>query len=1022
MRCIFLLAFLCCSAFAQMVWFEPNRGQVSGQTEWIGRAKGAYLYITANEVVYANKKNVHMRLVGASTKARVEGMDPTGGYSSYFTGRDEKTWFTGIPHFSRLRYRDVYPGIDIVYYGSGRNVEYDFVVKPGADPDRIELAFSEPVKIDGGDMLVAGLRQHRPRVMQNGRTIASEYRITDQQHVQFALGEYDRAKDLTVDPVLEFASYLGGPGEDLLLQLAVDDTGFLYLAGSTQSPASPGLNPFQQSNLAFRAPYLFKLDPSGKHILYYVILGSDSYSNASAMAIGKDGSMVMVGATSSDNFPLKNAFQSEYKAAFNNAFLTKLSSDGRTLIYSTYYGGSYTERPASLRLDQQGEAYITGETSSHDLPLKGAIQKAYGGGDVDCFVARVSSQGSLVFSTYLGGSGLDICGDLAIATDGIVIAGGSASIDFPLRNASQTETNPRTGYATPALVKLALDGSQIIFSTFIGGPTGGVAWAVTLDNVGNICTAGAVSDNKLITKKAFQSQPASNTFGSRVGDLIGFLAKYDSTAHSLVYATYFGGIGPTSIGKLVVDGQGSSYVTGYTQSADFPVNNSLQGFLGTQNCFVAKFVPSGDALVYSTLFGGTRNGGCNTLAVDASGNAYFGGSTTSPDLPVKNAFQQNYGGGYDGFFGKISDNTTLPPSPITASSMRLSFQFVQGGPNPVPSNISVTGSAFSASASALWIAVTATSTSVSVGIRPAALGPGVYNASVTLSPPAGAPAVIDVALTVLAPAPVLSSVDPSFIPLNSDDVAVIVHGSGFTTGTTLQLNTQPWSASPVVVINSNTIRLTFTKPILIFQTTWTITAQNPQSALSNVLTIAVGEPAPYFTAGSVTNAASFAAGPVAPGEIVTIFGTNLNQMITFDNIAAELIYSSATQVSVTVPYAVSGPTTTLRVGTVPVALDVNASAPGIFAAVSDRANNIVTLYATGCGLLSQETLPRCTLPVSVAINGQDAPVLYAGVAPGLPQGANQINVQIPTGISSGPVTIVFRAGDVASKAFNFDLP
>ncbi len=175
---------------AHTVWFEPNQGQVKGQTEWIGRSKGAYLYITGNEVVYANKTNVHMRLIGAAAHPAAEGAEPTGGYSNYFTGRDEKTWFTGIPHYARLRYKDVYPGIDLAYYGSGRNADYDFIVKPGGNPDRIELAFSESVKLDQGDLIVASLRQHRPRVFQNGREIASSYRISENQRVQIVLASY----------------------------------------------------------------------------------------------------------------------------------------------------------------------------------------------------------------------------------------------------------------------------------------------------------------------------------------------------------------------------------------------------------------------------------------------------------------------------------------------------------------------------------------------------------------------------------------------------------------------------------------------------------------------------------------------------------------------------------------------------------------------------------------------------------------------------------------------------------------
>ena len=580
--------------------------------------------------------------------------------------------------------------------------------------------------------------------------------------------------------------------------------------------------------------------------------------------------------------------------------------------------------------------------ASKDLPLKNPIQNYYGGGEDDCFVAKFSSAGGLLFSTYLGSIGLDTCKDLAIAPDGIVIAASSNSAEFPLKNASQTSITPRTGFSTPALVKLALDGSGIMFSTFFGGPTAGGPWAVALDPEGNIYTAGGVFDDAFITKDAFQARrAASGNTGS------GFLAKFDPTAHNLIYSTYFGGSGDSAIGRIAVDADGSVYVAGSTYSADFPVKNSFGEFSGKQDCFVAKFAPGGNTLVYSTLFGGSDTSSCWTLAIDSAGNAYFGGPTTSSILPVRNAFQQNYGGGYDGFFGKVSDNTPLPASPLTPASGRVSFQYVQGAGVPAEQTVAVAGPTFTVLASAGWLSARVAAAGVVVAINPANLAPGTYSGSITLSPPTGTPATIDVALTVLAPAPTLTSVDPPFIPLNSDDTVVVLHGSGFKTGATIQVNTQPWTSTPVQVVDTNTIRVLFPKPVLIFDTTWTITATNPQSAVSNVVTLAVGTPAPYFIAGSVTNAASYATGPVAPGEIVTIFGTNLVSTVTFDNIPATLIYSSPVQVSVTVPYLISGPTTTLRVGTVPVVLDVAPAAPGIFAAVVDR--GYLILYATGCG-------------------------------------------------------------------------
>ena len=369
MRIICLALCFVSALAAQAVWFEPNQGQVVGQTEWVGRSKGAYLYIAGDEVVYANQKNVHLRLVGAKRRARVEGLEPTGEISSYFTGRDEKTWFTGIPHYSKLKYTDLYPGIDMVYYGSGRNIEYDFVVKLGGDPKKIELAFSEPVTLDNGDLIVAGLRQHKPRVIQDGREIAANYRINPANHVQLTLAKYDRSRDLIIDPVLEFSTFLGGPGDDEGAQVVVDSSGYIYLAGFTQSPASPSLNPFQQTNIVNVAPFVMKMTPQADHVVYFVVLGSNGWDTADSMAVDSNGGVVVVGTTRSATFPLKNPIQSDFKAAFWTGFVTRLSPDARSLVYSTYFGGSYEDDPSQVQIDSQGNAYLTGGTGSSDFPV-----------------------------------------------------------------------------------------------------------------------------------------------------------------------------------------------------------------------------------------------------------------------------------------------------------------------------------------------------------------------------------------------------------------------------------------------------------------------------------------------------------------------------------------------------------------------------------------------------------------------------------------------------------------------------
>ncbi len=264
----------------------------------------------------------------------------------------------------------------------------------------------------------------------------------------------------------------------------------------------------------------------------------------------------------------------------------------------------------------------------------------------------------------------------------------------------------------------------------------------------------------------------------------------------------------------------------------------------------------------------------------------------------------------------------------------------------------------------------------------------------------------------------LSSVDPALVPIGSNATTVFIHGSGFTKDSVVQLNGLPFT--PVIFVDSNTLRITLPEHYLSVEFNHTIAAKNPNSELSNVVAVSVGTPAPQIS--GVTNAASFATGPVAPGEIITIFGTNLAGNVTFDNIPAIVVYSSATQISTTVPYTVTGPKTSLKVGSsVPASLDVAPSAPGIFAVVSNG-DRTLTLYATGCGQLTPDPLPACQLPVSATINEEPAQVLYAGAAPGLVQGANQINTALPSDVGSGSISIVLTAGTASSKPFSYTFP
>jgi uncharacterized protein (TIGR03437 family) len=363
-----------------------------------------------------------------------------------------------------------------------------------------------------------------------------------------------------------------------------------------------------------------------------------------------------------------------------------------------------------------------------------------------------------------------------------------------------------------------------------------------------------------------------------------------------------------------------------------------------------------------------------------------------------------------------------PSSPFTISPSTLLFRYVAGASLPAPQTVSVasaSASALAPTSSASWLKFTASGTTtpatLSVSADPTNLQPGVYKGAIQIDPQTS----IQVNFTVLAPGPVVTGISPAVIALGSEATTVTIIGSGFQRGATVALASG--TALATTFVDSGTLQITLDKPSLSQPVTLSFVVVNPQSAPSNTVTLTIGTPTPAFTAVSVVNAASFAGGPVAPGEIITIFGTNLTGSVTFDGTPATPVFASPTQVNVTVPYSVTGPTTVLQMGATPLQLQVAPAAPGIFAAVS-AGDNVVVLYATGCGVLNTDDLPRCALLVSVTVNDEPAQVLYAGIAPGLVQGANQINIKLPDDITAGQVIIVLTAGDASSQPFSFTLP
>jgi uncharacterized protein (TIGR03437 family) len=1016
--------------------FEPNMGQVKGRTEWIVQARGAAVYITGSEVVFAlGGDNAHMKFLGARS-VKGNGIDPLGGYSNYFLGKTEKSWFTGVPHYGSVRYANVYPGIDVVYHSSDGKVEYDFVLAPGADPNQIELAFDRDVHIsDDGDLILAGLRQHRPRVMQDGHEVASRYEVTGPRRVHIMLTHYGRTSPLTIDPVLEFSTYLGGPGNDIAETIALDSSGNIFLDGNTQTPAAPTLDPFQQPNQIVWQPFLMKLSPDGQKILFFSVFTS-GYGTVNNVRVDSGGNIVMTGSTYSYQFPLKNPFEIATSIDLTAGFVAKLTPDGRSFVFSSYLGGY----AGTVRIDTDDNIYVVG-AGNGDFPLKNALQpRALGG--IDCTITRITPAGALVFSTFFG-----ICGDLELAKDdSFWISGGTHSTELTLVNPIQTAAHPTPISGVPCLAKISKDGQRLLYSTYIGGDSFVGSATLRLDDDQNLYLFGGAGNAFLTLKDPFQTTWTS--------DRQGFLMKLDPSGRNIIFSTYTPGYG-----SIAVDKAHNIYLAGTAFFADFPQKDSLTPFLGggplyDRDAYLMKFAPSGKTLIYSTLLAGSDRDEAYGLEVDDAGNAYVTGLTQSRDFPVKNAYQSKLGGGQDIFLLKISDNSASSVGPLETSPSRTVFQYIQGGLAPASQLIAVTGTEqYFVTTNATWLNAMPTGSpappnNVQISVNPGSLAPGTFAGAVTIHPQSGSQVTtVDITLTVYAPPAVISSIQPALVPIGTDDTVITVHGSGFLPGASIYVSGIKWTDSPINVVDAQTI--TFKMPKVNFSglISYPITVLNPQSAQSNSVTVSVGNPAPAFTAASVLNAASYAPAPVSVGEIVVVFGSDFGSISTtqvlFDSNPAKIIYLTPTQLAATVPVtAGNGQTTSLQVQTshdvysAPVALPLAPAAPGLFTAdasgkgqvaainqdnsVNGIANpapvgTVVALYATGGGTLTKDALPRLSLPVTATIGGIDSQVLYAGVAPGEPDGMIQLNVVVPSGLNPGNAELLVSVGGISSQ-------
>jgi uncharacterized protein (TIGR03437 family) len=955
--------------------------------------------------------------------------------SSYFIGNNPAQWHAGIRNFGRLRYHDVWPGIDVVYYGTGNRLEYDFVVAPGADPRAIGIRFTSPeaLRVDtNGDVVLGGdIRQHKPRVYQNTpagrREVAGDYVLESGNRVRFRLGRYDHSRPLVIDPVLAYATLFGGQSSDFGDGIAVDSSGSVYIIGSTFSadlPATAGGTTLQGS--APSDVYVAKLKPDGSGVVYCTYLGGEDVDGGSAIAVDASGNAYITGFTASLKFPTTpGVVQPATRGGKSDAFVAKLNPQGTALLFSTYLGGTSEDAGRSLALDASGNVYVTGITNSANFPVSTPgtpFQARSKGGAYDGFVTKLNSSGtSIVYSTYLGSGGDDEPFGIAVNSGGeAYVVGTTDGTDFPTVSAFlSTAPNPViTGFA----VRLNAGGSALIYGTYLGGSVGEGCNGVAVDTAGNAYIVGMTfSTNFPKTNGSFK------TSYSGMGD--GFVVKLNPAGNSLVYGTFLGGTDIDTAEGIAIDPAGNAYVTGYTSSTDFPMaGGPFQSALrGGYDAFVAKLNPAGTTLSYSSYMGGTKDEKAWNIAVDSRGTAYVIGTTASSDFKTTPGVLRSAGVAEEAFVLKVQD-TPLPT--LVVDNPALNFTYPLGTAAPGPQTVQVTSSgvpiAFTAAATgATWLAVgpgsASTPASLSAFVNTAGLAAGTFNGSIviTASGAANSPVNIPVKLTVTqgAPAPTFTAVLPATIPAGSPDTTITVTGTNFVSGSTVQVNGQ---AVATTFVNATTLTAVIPAARLANPGTLSITVANPapNAATTGSVTITVTAARPAVT--EIVNGASLAAGPVAAGEMVRIRGTQMGPVdvvkatgaggsnetvlgdtrVLFGDVAAALVSASATEIVAIVPFEVDGlPTVAIVVEAAgvksdPVSRDVAAAAPALFTADGSgvgqaQATNedssangkdnpaavgsVVTFSATGGG----QTNPA---GVDGLILGDDMPQLLQAVA------------------------------------------
>lgn len=676
------------------VAFEKNVGQFADEVAFKAGVDGGVLFLTSTEAVWRlQQPGGPDEVIRMAWQADQDPTQPAGeellpGRVHRFLGEDSEAWVTDVPRFESVVYPEVYPGIDLVFYGTGEgDVEFDLQLAPRADPSLIQLSFQggTPSLQHDGSLLVrtptgASLQQHAPISFQGSpgdpEPVSSNFRLLGNQAVGFEVGPYDPTSALVIDPVVELAygTYYGagqeGSQEDVH-GVGTDGDGNIYVAGWTSAEdfpttGTPSPEPPEQDRWN---AFVYKLTPDGDEVLYSVLIGgSDTEAvQSDSLHVDDAGHVYLAGRTESPDFPTTTTTFGDIDGY--SVFVSKLSPDGSELKLSTQIDGGPDEAPyaRAVGVDPDANIYLSGNTDGN-LPTAGdPVQSSFGGGSEDAFVAKLAAGGgSLDYLTYLGGSDFDRGLALDVTDEGEVIAAlETGSDDIPGTPESSIQSGYGGGTRDVVVAKLDATGSSYAYFTYLGGVAKEKPGDLTLDADGNAYVVGQTGSSGFPLANAFQAENAGGS--QEAGDA--FVTQIDAEGSALVFSTFLGGSEDDRARGVDVDSFGHVLVGGYTASTDFPTQNTIQGDTGGSDGFVARFEPGGGTLSFSTYLGGADQDYAYGAVFQDEDYILFVGDTESTDFPVTDdaAYGTHQGGSDDGYLVRVALPLPSEPKQLTAT-------------------------------------------------------------------------------------------------------------------------------------------------------------------------------------------------------------------------------------------------------------------------------------------------------------------------------------------------------------------